>query len=187
MQPQTTPPSSDAAGAANVLRATSAGAGMFVPAEVRPSTIFGRGLFATQPVAKGTIVCCFTVGSEVITEEQFVQGCAAGVHRIMRTGTRYAGRYFTVGNEGADYNFINHSFEPNLLSHCGLVLARRDVAAGEELTLDYRLLVEPSDVAAYDDTATGTPIRGLPARETILRSARELIALLESVEQSWEG
>jgi hypothetical protein len=172
---------------AAVVRLTSPGVGMFVPAEVRESSIFGKGLFAVQPLAKGTIVCCFTLGSEVITEQQFVQACADGVHRIMRTGTRYAGRYFTVGNEAADYNFINHSFEPNLLSHCGLVLAKRDVAAGEELTLDYRLLVEPSDVAAYDDAATGRPIRGLTARETILRSARELIALLESVDHKWEG
>ena len=159
---------------------------MFVPAEVRDSPIFGRGLFATAAIRTGTIVCCFTLGSEVITEAQFVAACAAGDRRIMRTGTRYAGRYFTVGNEGADYNFINHAFEPNLLSHCGLILAKRDIAPGEELTLDYRLLVDPSDVAAYDDAATGRPIRGVTAREAILRSARELIALVESVE-AWEG
>ena len=159
---------------------------MFAKTEVRESGIFGKGLFAAERVAAGTLVCCFTVGSEVITEEQFVHGCAEGVRRVLRTGTRYAGRYYTVGNEGAPYNFINHAFEPNLLSHCGLVLAKRDVAPGEELTLDYRLLVDPSDVAAYDDAATGRPIRGLPAKETILRTARELIALVEGVE-NWEG
>ena len=159
---------------------------MFIKADVKESGIFGNGLFAAERVPAGRIVCCFTVGSEVITEGQFVQGCAAGVHRILRTGTRYAGRYFTVGNEGAPYNFINHSFEPNLLSHCGLVLARRDVEPGEELTLDYRLLVDPGDVAAYDDAATGRPIRGLPPKETILRTARDLIALVERVDD-WQG
>ena len=159
---------------------------MFIKTDVKDSGIFGKGLFAAERVPAGRIVCCFTLGAAVITEDEFVRGCAAGDRRVMRTGTRYAGRYFTVGNEGEPYNFINHSFEPNLLSHCGLILARRDVAAGEELTLDYRLLVDPSDVAAYDDAATGRPIRGLPARETILRTARELIALVERVE-NWEG
>ena len=159
---------------------------MFIKTDVKESGICGKGLFAAERVPAGRIVCCFTLGSEVITEEQFVAGCARGDHRVMRTGTRYAGRYFTVGNESAPYNYINHSFEPNLLAHCGLVLARRDVEAGEELTLDYRLLVDPGDVAAYDDAATGRPIRGLPARETILRTARELIALVESVDD-WNG
>ena len=159
---------------------------MFIKTEVKDSGIFGKGLFAAERVPAGKIVCCFTLGSEIITEEQFVQGCADRVHRILRTGTRYAGRYFTVGNEAEPYNFINHSFRPNLLSHCGLILAKRDVEAGEELTLDYRLLVDPSDVAAYDDAATGHPIRGLPPKETILRTARELIALVERVDK-WQG
>ena len=159
---------------------------MFIVTRVQESGIYGKGLFAAERVPAGKIVCCFTLGSEVITEEEFLRGCADGVGRILRTGTRYAGRYFTVGNEAAPYNFINHAFEPNLLSHCGLVLARRDIEAGEELTLDYRLLVDPSDVAAYDDAATGKPIRGLPPKETILRTARELIALVERV-PDWEG
>ena len=159
---------------------------MFIKTDVKESGIFGKGCFAAEAVPKGKIVCCFTLGAEVITEEQFVRGCAEGVRRILRTGTRYAGRYFTVGNEAEPYNYINHAFEPNLLSHCGLILAKRDVAPGEELTLDYRLLVDPSDVAAYDDAATGRPIRGVTAREAILRSARELIALVEGVE-AWEG
>lgn len=159
---------------------------MFIRTDVKESGIFGKGLFAADRVPAGKIVCCFTLGGEVITEDEFVRGCAEGVHRILRTGTRYAGRYYTVGNEAAPYNFINHSFEPSLLSHCGLILAKRDVEAGEELTLDYRLLVDPSDVAAYDDAATGWPIRGLPAQETILRTARELIALIEGLE-NWKG
>lgn len=159
---------------------------MFIKTDVKDSGIFGKGLFAGERVPAGRIVCCFTLGSDVITEGEFVQGCADGVRRILRTGTRYAGKHYTVGNEGEPYNFINHSFEPNLLSHCGLILAKRDVEPGEELTLDYRLLVDPSDVAAYDDAETGRPIRGLPPKETILRTARELIALVERVE-NWEG
>lgn len=159
---------------------------MFVRTEVRPSNIFGRGLFTAQPVRKGTIVCCFTSGAKVITEEQYLQGIRDEVHVIVRTGTRYAGRYFTVGNEDLPYTFINHSFEPNLLCHCGVVLALRDLPAGEEMTIDYRTLIDETDVGIYNDAHTGEPIRGFSAKETLLRTAKQLISVIESVE-GWEG
>ena len=159
---------------------------MFVEAEVRESGIFGKGLFVTGPVRKGTIVCCFTLGSRVITEEQFVRACEEGDRHITRTGTRYVGKYFTVGNEDQPYTFINHSYSPNLLCHCGIVVARRDLKPGEELTLDYRTLIDPTEVATYDDAVTGRRILGFPARETLLRTAREFIELVEGIE-GWEG
>jgi SET domain-containing protein len=160
--------------------------GMFVRTEVRESSIFGHGCFAAEAVAKGTIVCCFTLGAKVITEEEYLEACRAEVMPLMRTGTRYAGKYFTVGNAHEPYTFINHSFEPNLLCHCGVVLARRDIGAGEEMTLDYRYLIDETDVGIYRDAKTGREIRGLPARETLLRTARQLVELVESVE-GWQG
>lgn len=159
---------------------------LFIAAEVRESTIFGKGLFAAEPVRKGTIVCCFTVGAQVITEDEFIRACEAGDRFVMRTGTRYVGRYFTVGNESAPYTFVNHSFEPNVLPHCGVLIAKRDVAVGEELTVDYRYLIDPTDVATYDDAATARRIVGFSARETLLRTAKELIALIEPM-PDWDG
>lgn len=159
---------------------------LFIAAEVRDSSIFGKGLFAAQRVPKGTIVCCFTVGARVITEDEFIRACEAGDRFVMRTGTRYVGKYFTIGNESAPYTYVNHSFHPNLLAHCGVILARRDIEPGEELTVDYRHLIDPTDVATYDDAATGRRIVGLPARETLLRTAKELIAVVESLPE-WDG
>ena len=159
---------------------------MFISTEVRPSTIFGQGLFATQPVKKGTIVCCFTSGARIITEEQYLQGIRDETHEIVRTGTRYAGKYFTVGNEHQPYTFLNHSFEPNLLCHCGVVLALRDLAAGEELTLDYRTLIDATDEGIYRDAGTGEWIRGFSAQETLLRTAKQLVDLVGSIE-GWDG
>ena len=54
------------------------------------------------------------------------------------------------------------------------------------MTLDYRTLLDTTDVGLYHDAVTGREIRGHPARETLLRTARELVALLESVED-WTG
>ena len=159
---------------------------MFVKTEVRETGVYGKALYATETVRKGTIVCSFTLGSDVTTEDEYVRAVAENRQPVTRTGTRYAGRYFTFGNVDAPYNFVNHSFKPNLLCHCGVVLALRDIAAGEEMSLDYRTLIDTTDVGIYNDAVTGRQIRGFTARETLLRSARELIALVESLEE-WTG
>ena len=66
------------------------------------------------------------------------------------------------------------------------MLALRDLKPGDELTIDYRTLIDTTDTGIYNDAVTGREIRGLGARETLLETARELIALVESVE-GWEG
>ena len=159
---------------------------MFVKTEVRDTTVYGKALYASQPIPRGTIVCSFTLGSDVTTEDEYVRAVAENRQPVTRTGTRYAGRYFTFGNVDAPYNYVNHSFKPNLLCHCGVVLALRDIAAGEEMTLDYRTLIDSTDVGLYNDAVTGREIRGYAARETLLKTARELIELVESLEQ-WQG
>jgi hypothetical protein len=159
---------------------------MFVKTEVRETDRYGKALYAAEPIRRGTIVCSFTLGSAVATEEEYVRAVAEGRQPLTRTGTRYAGRYFTFGNEGAPYNYVNHSFSPTLLCHCGVVVALRDLAPGDELTLDYRTLIDTTDVGIYNDAVTGREIRGLGARQTLLKTARELIALVESLE-NWEG
>jgi hypothetical protein len=159
---------------------------MFVKTEVRQTGLYGKALYAAEPIRRGTIVCSFTLGSGVAMEDEYVRAVAEGRQPLMRTGTRYAGKYFTYGNEDASYNYVNHSFSPTLLCHCGVVVALRDLAAGDELTLDYRTLIDTTDVGIYNDAVTGREIRGLDARETLLKTARELIALVESLEH-WEG
>jgi hypothetical protein len=159
---------------------------MFIETEVRETGLYGKALYAAAPVKRGTIVCSFTLGSDVTTEDEYVRAVAENRQPVTRTGTRYAGKYFTFGNVDAPYNYVNHSFRPNLLCHCGVVFALRDIAPGEELTLDYRTLVDTTDVGVYNDAVTGREIRGYPARETVLRTARELVALLEGLEE-WEG
>jgi hypothetical protein len=159
---------------------------MYVRTEVRKSTIFGQGLFALEAIKGGKIVCFFPIGAQVITEGRFLQAVREGEQPIVRTGTRYAGKYYTIGNETEPYTFLNHSFTPNLLCHCGVIVARGDIPAGEELTLDYRTLVDDTDLGTYHDSASGREIRGFSARETLLRTAREFIEIVEGAE-GWEG
>jgi hypothetical protein len=161
---------------------------MFIPVQVRQSGIFGKGLFPPERVKKGTVVCSFSVDSKIITEDEYLQAIRADRYLIVRTGTRYIGKYFTYTSDpDADLNFFNHSFVPNLLVHCGVVLAMRDIPAGEELTIDYRYLIDDTETGVYNDALTGRPIRGLPARQTLLETARQLIAILESLDDTWQG
>ena len=161
---------------------------MFILVEVRPSAIFGKGLFPREPVRKGTVVCSFTTDSKVITEEEYLGAIRDDRYIIVRTGTRYVGKYFTYTDDpDADLNFFNHSFSPNLLVHCGVVIALADIACGEELTIDYRYLIDETEVGVYNDAITGQPIRGFSARQTLLHTARQLIAIIESVPPGWQG
>ncbi len=159
---------------------------MYVATEIRPSTIFGKGLFALEPIPRGKILCFFSIGADVITEERFLEAVRNEEHMIVRTGTRCAGKYFTVGNETQPYTFINHSFTPNLLCHMGVIIARRKIEAQEELTLDYRTLIDDTDIGLYSDAVSGKEIRGFSARETLLRTARELVDIL-SEDENWQG
>ena len=159
---------------------------MFIRTEVRDSNIFGKGLFAAESVAKGKIICFFAIGAELITEERYLAAIAAGEHPIIRTGTRLAGKYYTIGNESEPYTYLNHSFEPNLLCHCGIVIARRAIGAEEELTLDYRTLIDETDLGTYADQASGQTIRGFDAAKTFVQTAREFIEIIEACER-WAG
>ncbi|HWE04987.1 MAG TPA: SET domain-containing protein [Tepidisphaeraceae bacterium] len=159
---------------------------MNVATEVRPSPIFGKGLFAAEAIERGRIVCFFAIGASVITEDRFLKAVTDSEHMIVRTGTRYAGKFFTIGNESEPYTFLNHSFAPNLLCHCGIVIARQEIAIGEEMTLDYRTLVDDTEIGTYRDAASGREIRGLSARQTLLRTAREFIEIVEGI-TDWQG
>ena len=161
---------------------------MFVRVEVRPSSIFGKGLFPIEEVKRGKIICSFTTDAKLITEREYLTAIETNQSLVVRTGTRYVGRYFTcTGEPNADLNFFNHAFEPNLLCHCGIVIAIRDIRAGDELTIDYRTLIDDTDIGVYKDSASGRVIKGFSARETLLRTTRQMLELMQSLGEEWEG
>lgn len=107
--------------------------------EVRPSPIAGLGLFATAPIAAGTVVS--RLGGRLVS--------TAALRELFTAAARDPGRpYIDTITVGADLHLVlpprrpngygNHSCDPNLwwVSEYELA-ARRDIAAGEELTNDY--------------------------------------------------
>lgn len=104
-------------------------------AEVRPSALGGQGVFAREPVAAGELVAIWGGGwmtyDELMALPDEVNGYAIQVWDDLFVGPRSLAEV-----EPSDY--INHSCEPN----CGLkgdtvVVARRELRLGEELTYDY--------------------------------------------------
>jgi hypothetical protein len=103
---------------------------------VRPSRIVGRGLFAVAPVARGEVVC--------VKGGHLLDRAALGRHQAVVNDAelQVAADLFLAPVTEAEFEsvmmFLNHSCEPNVGVRGQIVfVAMRDVAAGEELTLDY--------------------------------------------------
>ena len=105
--------------------------------QVRVSAIQGSGLFAARPLPAGTAVA--TLAGQVVSDR--------GLHRLLRTATA-SGQYLDticiddnthlILAPGQPIHYGNHGCDPNLWHTDAHTLAtRRDVRAGEELTVDY--------------------------------------------------
>ena len=107
-------------------------------AKGRSSDIEGRGLIAVAPIAAGEIVAI--KGGHIVD--------TATLHtlpeRLQNSDVQIADGFHLAALEEAEYEpvmlFLNHSCEPNVGFAGNIVLvAMRDIAAGEELTTDYAL------------------------------------------------
>ena len=110
--------------------------------EVRDSSIEGKGLFAKEPFKKGEK---FRVASGkhswvIMTDKEFQQY----IKTVHSYDAVYLGngkhRVSTVPREEDPSNYGNHSCDPNIAPADDEMIALRDIAAGEELTIDYAQL-----------------------------------------------
>lgn len=115
---------------------------MSVPCVLAPSAIDGSGVFAAAPIRRGDEVWRYR---EPIDRTLACAEVAALGAEIAAFVDRYA--YSPPGTEhwvlcGDAAMFINHADDPNLVDDviAGVTHAARDIAAGEELTIDYRTI-----------------------------------------------
>jgi SET domain-containing protein len=118
---------------------------LLVPVHVKQSSIHGLGAFAATPIAKGTSIWCFTPGFDLDLDPRLVEEQPA---HCRETLLHYGyidcrlNRYILCCD---DARFINHSDSPNVgvrfdLDRYGIDVALREIAAGEEITVDYQLV-----------------------------------------------
>jgi SET domain-containing protein len=115
---------------------------LLVPTRLAPSRIHGLGVFALAPIAKGKPVWRFAKGLDM----EFSPDIVNGLPEHVRTFFSHYG-YLDRNVKRIilcfdDARFVNHSDKPNVASDYtqdpyGLDVALRDIAAGEEITMDY--------------------------------------------------
>jgi hypothetical protein len=108
------------------------------------STVEGRGVFATQAFQRGTVLLRLD-DSRVIDAQHPLRPNAGELERhrdFLPDGT--------VVLMQSPERYINHSCDPNCFVYSAhrsrFLLARRDLAAGEEILIDYALNAVDGDV-----------------------------------------
>lgn len=108
--------------------------------ESRSSSIAGRGLFVVKPIIADEIILDLSVGEKlIIGEEEANSRYENGFDYMLQIDD---GIYIVTVKDlnSEDQGYINHSCKPN----CGIknslkIIAMRDIAIGEEITVDYAM------------------------------------------------
>ncbi|HVT35453.1 MAG TPA: SET domain-containing protein [Nevskiaceae bacterium] len=152
---------------------------MIIPKySIRSSTIAGagKGLFLDEPVSRGAVVVAPDRIDRMMHLRELEKFPKDSIENI--SSARWFEDWFSISPEWPDECYVNHSDAPNGLWHLGFIFAARDLAAGEELTADYRYILGSHEPAGFADSATGRVVVGLEWKENVRRSAEALLRLL---------
>jgi hypothetical protein len=137
----------------------------------------GKGLFIDESVECGQILIYPNQKNQTITEAEFETLAADSME--LQSSIRWFEDLYTVDLEWSLECYLNHSFSPNCLWHLGFVFALRDLNPGDELTIDYRVLLQAGSQLEYIDSITQKPIIGMQWREKMQFTSRHLVELLK--------
>lgn len=112
---------------------------LVVRTAIGPSAIHGIGVFAEEPISKGTVIWRYCPPFDQVISEQDVNKLPDVGRAFLET---YAYRSKDLNGQillcGDDARFLNHSDDPNTEDQLFLTIASRDIQQGEEITCDYR-------------------------------------------------
>ncbi len=114
---------------------------LVVPTALRPSAIHGLGVFATQAIDAGAVVSRYMPPFDVTFPVDLLRALTPAERAYLKNFTylsRFTGVYVLTGDHD---RYMNHSDSPNVgMNPNGNTenIALRPIAAGEELTCDYR-------------------------------------------------
>lgn len=110
---------------------------LHVKTRLGPSPIHGIGAFAAEDIPKGTIIWEFREGFDLrLTEEELRRLAPPALEQALKYSYVEDGHYILCAD---DARHFNHSETPNTDDTSALyTIAARDIAAGEEITSDYR-------------------------------------------------
>ncbi|HEX7368673.1 MAG TPA: SET domain-containing protein [Rhodanobacteraceae bacterium] len=125
----------------------------------------GKGVFIDEPLAGGRIA----IGPDRIDQTWSFAEIIADPERaaLLHTSVRWFEDRYTLSPDWPDECYVNHSFEPNGIWLLGFIFAARDIAPGEELTVDYRHLLAPGQEEEFRDAHTGQAIVGYAWQDSL--------------------
>jgi SET domain-containing protein len=118
---------------------------MMVETEIKPSPIHGTGVFLLHPVKKGDLIWRFDARIDRVYTPDEVASLPAHMQDYLVTYSTWhegVGLYVLCGDNG---RYFNHSDDPSTVSNAisfGEDRAARDLAAGDELTSDYKTICD---------------------------------------------
>jgi hypothetical protein len=147
---------------------------------IEPSRIpgAGKGLFLSEPVPAGRVLIA---PDRVDRLHPLAERQAFAPDSIEEdSSVCWFEDWFTTCPDWPDECHVNHSFSPTGIWHLGFLFAARDLQAGDELTMDYRLVVGEGESLPFRDAETGREVVGLPWADKFARSARQLLGLIQT-------
>jgi hypothetical protein len=135
----------------------------------------GEGFFIDEAIARGRVIVAPDPPGRMLSWSEIASLPIDSIER--RTSVRWYEQRFVANETWTADCFINHSFDPTALIHLGFIFARRDLTAGTEITIDYRLFLGEGWRMPFDDAVTGEPIVGFSWEESMRRSTSELASI----------
>lgn len=111
---------------------------LLVRTYVAPSPIHGLGVFAGEPIPRGTPMWRFEPSIDRVIPFERAERLPPAARDFLMTYT-YLSPLFPGGYvlNGDHARFLNHSDTPNTDNSGEITLALRDIAEGEEITCNY--------------------------------------------------
>lgn len=152
---------------------------ILLPYHIGPSLIAGagQGLFLDEPLSRGRLITAPDAIPRVYTFEDIL--ALPQADKLLPATVRWFEDRYTVTPEWPDECYINHAFNPSALWHLGFVFAAANLAAGTEITVDYRHLLAPGQEEDFRDAHSGERIVGFTWRESLRISTTALASLLD--------
>jgi hypothetical protein len=113
---------------------------LVIPHYVAPSPIHGLGCFASANVKKGEKVWEFHPIIDRVIPESDLWALPAHIVKLVQTHAEFFPEtsVFRLAADG-DF-FMNHSDDPNFEDFGDYAIAGKDIAVGDEITWDYRIV-----------------------------------------------
>lgn len=139
----------------------------------------GKGLFLQAPISAGKVL---VAPSKIHSTVALGDLLSESTDHHLDSSIRWFEDHCTVSPDWPDECYVNHAFAPTGLWHLGFIFAARDLAAGTEVTVDYRHLLAPGVDIGFPDSVTGKRIVGLSWSESLRLSTGHLHQLLQQEE-----